>query len=106
MFLLEPKIKGAYEPPGPPGPPGPPWTPVSDSPEEDEFLLIFQLKLGGGNCSYTQPLIPDSDGSEKDDFDGAVIIISTDDEEPRLLDIPRDTWDNNAELNHSSNYQL
>ena len=45
-----------------------------DSPEEDEFLLIFQLKLGGGNCSHTQPLIPDSDGSEKDDFDSAVIM--------------------------------
>ena len=54
----------------------------------------------------TRPLIPGSDGSEEDDFDDAVIVISTDDEEPRLLDIPRDTCYNNAELNHSSNYQL
>ena len=49
---------------------------------------------------------PGSDGLAENDFDDAVIIISTDDEEPRLLDIPRDMWDNNAELNHSSNYQL
>ena len=50
------------------------------------------------------PCPPGSDGPEEDDFDDAVIIISTDDEEPRLLDIPRDTCDNNAKLNHSSNY--
>ena len=60
----------------------------------------------GAIAPMTRPLIPGSDGSEEDDFDDAVIVISTDDEEPRLLDIPRDTCYNNAELNHSSNYQL
>ena len=57
----------------------------------------------GGERQFP-PCPPGSDGPEEDDFDDAVIIISTDDEEPRLLDIPRDTCDNNAKLNHSSNY--